>query len=282
MAKATVCLSYDFDAVSTWLWSYDSWDEPTRHSRGVFGAEVGAPRLLDLHDKYDVPATWFIPGHTIESFPEICGEVWDRGGDVQHHGWSHTGPATFESEEDERADVERAVDNIVDLTGRKPTGYRSPAWDFSAHTLDILADIGIRWESSKMASDFTPHYVYGGWEAPPDGPYVRGEPTDIVELPVSWQRDDWPPLTFTWARPHRMGYVPEDSIFQRWYDQFDWMYENVDDGVFILTMHPQVMGQAHRIMRLEALVQHMSTKPDVEFKLMDTVAEEWREANPPA
>jgi peptidoglycan/xylan/chitin deacetylase (PgdA/CDA1 family) len=282
MAKATVCLSYDFDAVSTWLWSYDSWDEPTRHSRGVFGAEIGAPRLLDLHDKYDVPATWFIPGHTIESFPEICGEVWDRGGDVQHHGWSHTGPATFESEEDERADVERAVDNIVDLTGRKPTGYRSPAWDFSSHTLDILSDIGIRWESSKMASDFTPHYVYGGWEAPPDGPYVRGEPTDIVELPVSWQRDDWPPLTFTWARPHRMGYVPEDSIFQRWYDQFDWMYENVEDGVFILTMHPQVMGQAHRLMRLEALVQHMSTKPGVEFKLMDTVAEEWREANPPA
>jgi peptidoglycan/xylan/chitin deacetylase (PgdA/CDA1 family) len=282
MAKATVCLSYDFDAVSTWLWSYDSWDEPTRHSRGVFGADIGAPRLLDLHDTYDVPATWFIPGHTIESFPEICGEVWDRGGDVQHHGWSHTGPATFESEEDERADVERAVDNIVDLTGRKPTGYRSPAWDFSSHTLDILSDIGIRWESSKMASDFTPHYVYGGWEAPPDGPYVRGEPTDIVELPVSWQRDDWPPLTFTWARPHRMGYVPEDSIFRRWYDQFDWMYENVDDGVFILTMHPQVMGQAHRIMRLEALIQHMSTKPDVEFALMDTVAEEWREANPPA
>ncbi|WP_142861064.1 polysaccharide deacetylase family protein [Salinigranum halophilum] len=282
MAQATVCLSYDFDAVSTWLWSYDSWDEPTRHSRGVFGAEVGAPRLLDLHDKYDVPATWFVPGHTIESFPEICGEVWDRGGDIQHHGWSHTGPATFESEEDERADVERAVDNIVDLTGRKPTGYRSPAWDFSSHTLDILADIGIRWESSKMASDFTPHYVYGGWEAPPDGPYVRGEPTDIVELPVSWQRDDWPPFTFTWARPHRMGYVSEDSIFRRWYDQFDWMYENVDDGVFILTMHPQVIGQAHRIMRLEALIQHMSTKPGVEFKLMDTVAEEWREANPPA
>lgn len=282
MAKATVCLSYDFDAVSTWLWSYDSWDEPTRHSRGVFGADIGAPRLLDLHDKYDVPATWFVPGHTIESFPEICGEVWDRGGDIQHHGWSHTGPATFESEEDERADVERAVDNIVDLTGRKPTGYRSPAWDFSSHTLDILSDIGIRWESSKMASDFTPHYVYGGWEAPPDGPYVRGEPTDIVELPVSWQRDDWPPLTFTWARPHRMGYVSEDSIFKRWYDQFDWMHENVDDGVFILTMHPQVMGQAHRIMRLEKLIQHMMTKPDVEFKLMDTVAEEWREANPPA
>jgi peptidoglycan/xylan/chitin deacetylase (PgdA/CDA1 family) len=271
-----VCLSYDFDAVSTWLWSYDSWDEPTRHSRGVFGANVGAPRLLDLHDKYDVPATWFIPGHTIDSFPEISGEVWDRGYDVQHHGWSHTGPATFESEEDERADVERAVDCIYDLTGRKPTGYRSPAWDFSSNTLDILDDIGIEWDSSKMASDFQPHWTYGGWSAPEDDAYDRGEPTDIVELPVSWQRDDWPPLTFTWSRPHRMGYVSEDSIFQRWYDQFDWMYENMDNGTFILTMHPQVMGQAHRISRLEEFIQHIQTKPGVEFKLMDDVASEWR------
>jgi peptidoglycan/xylan/chitin deacetylase (PgdA/CDA1 family) len=271
-----VCLSYDFDAVSTWLWSYDSWDEPTRHSRGVFGAEVGAPRLLDLHDKHDVPATWFIPGHTIDSFPEISGEVWDRGYDVQHHGWSHTGPATFDSEADERADVERAVDCIYDLTGRKPTGYRSPAWDFSSNTLDILADIGIEWDSSKMASDFQPHWTYGGWSAPEDDKYDRGEPTDIVELPVSWQRDDWPPLTFTWARPHRMGYVSEDSIFRRWYDQFDWMYDNMDNGTFILTMHPQVMGQAHRISRLEEFIQHIKTKPDVEFALMDDVASDWR------
>jgi len=276
MARATVCLSYDFDAVSTWLWSYDSWDMPTRHSRGVFGAEVAAPRLLDLHDKYDIPATWFVPGHTIDSFEEICGEVWDRGYDIQHHGWSHTGPATFETKEDEKADVERAIESIVDLTGRKPNGYRSPAWDFSANTLDILDEVGIEWDSSKMASDFRPHYVYAGWSAPEDGPYERGEPTDIVELPVSWQRDDWPPLTFTWSRPHRMGYTPEDTIFQRWYDQFDWMYDNVDDGVFILTMHPQVIGQAHRISRLEEFIQHITTKPDVEFKEMNTVVDEFR------
>lgn len=274
-----VCLSYDFDAVSTWLWSYDSWDMPTRHSRGVYGANVGAPRLLDLHDEHDIPATWFIPGHTIDSFPEISAEVWDRGYDIQHHGWSHTGPATYETKEDEKADVDRAIDSIVDLTGRKPTGYRSPAWDYSENTLDILDEVGIEWDSSKMASDFEPHWLYGGWSAPEDGAYDRGEPTDIVELPVSWQRDDWPALTFTWARPHRMGYVSEDSLFQRYYDQFDWMHENVDDGVFILTLHPQVIGQAHRISRLEELIEHMKSKDDVEFKEMDAVATEFRENN---
>ncbi|QFU81810.1 polysaccharide deacetylase family protein [Natronorubrum aibiense] len=252
---------------------------PTRHSRGVYGANVGAPRLLDLHDKHDIPATWFIPGHTIDSFPEISAEVWDRGYDIQHHGWSHTGPATYETKEDEMADVERAIDSIVDLTGRKPTGYRSPAWDYSANTLDILDEVGIEWDSSKMASDFEPHWLYGNWSAPEDGPYDRGEPTDLVELPVSWQRDDWPALTFTWARPHRMGYVSEDSLFQRYYDQFDWMHENVDDGVFILTLHPQVIGQAHRISRLEELIEHMKSHDDVEFEEMDTVATEFRENN---
>ena len=277
---STVCLSYDFDAVSTWLWSYDSWDQPTRHSRGVYGAEVAAPRLLDLHDKHDIPGTWFVPGHTIDSFPEICAEVWDRGYDIQHHGWSHTGPATFETKEDEEGDIKRAIDAIEDLTGRKPSGYRSPAWDFSAHTLDILQEVGIEWDSSSMASDFRPFYLNGGWSAPEDDPYDWGEATDIVELPVSWQRDDWPPLTFTWSRPHRMGYVSEDSIFQRWYDQFDWMDENLDDGVFILTMHPQVIGQSHRLLRLEEFIQHIQTKPDVEFETMDAVASRFRENNP--
>lgn len=279
MSNATVCICYHFDAVSTWLWAHNSWDMPTRHSRGVFGAEVGAPRLLDLHDEYDIPSTWSVPGHTIESFPEISGEVYDRGHEIQHHGWTHKGPSTFESKEAERQDIERGIESIRDLTGEKPVGYASPAWDFSEHTLDILRELDFLWDSSVMASDFHPHYVYGGWSAPEDGPYDRGEPTEIVELPASWQRDDFPPLTYTWSNPHRMGYHSEDSIFQRWYDQFDWMYENIDGGVFVLTLHPQVIGQAHRIMRLEALFQHMQSKDDVEFKQMTTVATEFKENN---
>jgi peptidoglycan/xylan/chitin deacetylase (PgdA/CDA1 family) len=281
MTNATVCLSVHFDAVSTWLWSFDSWDMPTRHSRGVYGADVGAPRLLDLFDQYDVSSTWCIPGHTIESFPEICGEVHDRGHGVQHHGWTHRGPSTYESKEAEKQDIERGIESIRDLTGRKPTGYASPAWDFSEHTLDILQELDFEWDSSVMQADFRPHYLHGGWNAPEDGPYERGEPTDILELPVSWERDDFPPFTYTWSRPHRMGYIPEDAIFQKWYDQFDWMYEHVDDGVFVLTLHPQVIGQAHRLMRLEAFLQHVRSKPGATFETMETAATEFRTANPP-
>jgi peptidoglycan/xylan/chitin deacetylase (PgdA/CDA1 family) len=276
MTNATICISYHFDAVSTWLWVYDSWSSPTRHSRGLFGVLDGAPRLLDLHDRYDVPSSWCIPGHTVESFPQICGEVHDQGHDVEHHGWTHHRFAGDDDYEAERDDFVRGIEAIEDLTGRTPTGYSSTAWEFSEHTLNILLELGFEWDSSIMAREFRPHYVYRGWSAPADAPYDRGKPTDLVELPVSWERDDWPPFTFTWSNPHMMAYIGEDLIFQKWRNQFDWMREHIDDGVYLLTLHPQVVGQSNRIHRLEALFQYMQSKPGVEFKTLETVAREFK------
>lgn len=274
MARANVCLTYDFDAVSLPLWVFDAWDAPTAQSRGLFGADVGVPRILDLHDEHDIPATFFTPGHTIDSFPEAAGEIHDRGYDIQHHGWDHISPLNYDSVEEEREDMERAVDSIYDLTGEKPTGFRSGAWALSEHTLGLLDELGFRWDSSLMATEFTPYWAPDGWEAPEDGPYQRGEPTDIVEIPPNWQRDDFPPLEFVWGG--NWGFAPADATFGRWRDQFDWMYENVDGGVYVLTMHPQVSGRSELIMRHEQLIEYMKRKPDVAFKTMDTVAEEFR------
>ena len=271
MSEATVCLTFDFDAVSAWL-HWEGRDGPTNLSRGVFGAEVGAPRILDLLAERDLPATWFTPGHTIDSFPEVCADVWSRGHDVQHHGWSHVSPSDYDSREAEQADVERGIESIVELTGRKPTGYRSPSWDFSEHTLDILLDLGFEWDSSGMAREFRPYYQRRDWEAPRDGPYVRGTPTDLVELPVSWQRDDFPPLAFVGR-----GFVDEAAIFRGWRESFDWMYDTVEDGVFVLTMHPQVVGQGRRLARFEKLLAHMQDRPGVRFETMASVAEAFRD-----
>lgn len=74
-----VCLGFDFDAVSGWLHGYEVIDSPTKLSRGESGARVGVPRILDLLDRLDVPATFFTPGHTIESHPEVSGDIHDRG-----------------------------------------------------------------------------------------------------------------------------------------------------------------------------------------------------------
>jgi peptidoglycan/xylan/chitin deacetylase (PgdA/CDA1 family) len=274
MAQATVALGLDFDAVSIWLHSYDFVDSPSKHSRGVYGAKVAAPRLLDLFDKLDVPATWFTPGHTIDSFPEISGEIHDRGYDIQHHGWKHTNPATYETKEDEKADVERAIDSIQDLTGEKPSGYRSPYWDYSTNTLDILRDLGFDWDSSLMGHDFQTYYVPEHIDVDPDEPYEVGEETEILEFPVSWKRDDFPPFAFIMGADSQGAAPDELQVFDMWEAQFDWMYDNVENGIFALTTHPQIIGQPPRTLYLEELIRHMQSKPDVEFKTFDEIAQD--------
>lgn len=269
--RATVCLTVDFDAVSSWIHSFGEGDSPTNLSRGVFGADVGAPRLLDLLDRYDLPTTWFVPGHTVESFPQVVEEVWARGHDVEHHGWSHTRPSNYADRASERADVERGVEAIESLTGRRPTGYRSPSWDFSPNTLEILQELGFEWDSSQMARDFELYRLREGWQAPADAPYERGTPTDVIEVPVSWQRDDFPALAFSRKR----GFADETAVFETWRRQFDWMRENVDGGVFVLTVHPQVIGQSHRLANLEPLLEHMLTADDVEFETVTSVVAEF-------
>jgi peptidoglycan/xylan/chitin deacetylase (PgdA/CDA1 family) len=249
-------------------------EHPQKHSRGIYGAEVAAPRLLDMFDRLDLPATWFTPGHTIDSFPEICGEIHDRGYNIQHHGWKHTFPANFETKEDEKADFERALDSIQDLTGEKPSGYRSPYWDFSKNTLEILQELGFEWDSSLMGNDFQTYYVRENWSADPDEAYEKGEETDILELPVSWKRDDWPPFQFIQGADSQGGAPDEKQVFDMWRAQFDWMYDNIDDGVFFLTNHPQVIGQPPRTLYLEELIRHMQSKPDVEFKTYEEIAQE--------
>lgn len=272
-AEATVALGFDFDAVSLWLHSFDFAESPTKHSRGTYGVDVGIPRILDVLDRMDIPATFFTPGHTINSFPETCGTIHDRGYSIQHHGWKHTNPSTFESKEAEREDIERAYESIRDLTGSPPDGYRSPAWDFSKHTLEILQDLGFKWDSSVMGHDFQTYNLSEDWSAPSDEPYERGQQTDILEIPVSWKRDDFPPFTFIRGISGAGAAPDEKQVFDMWREQFDWMYEHLDNGVFPLTLHPQVIGQPPRTRYLEELVNYMKEKPGVEFKTFNEIAE---------
>jgi peptidoglycan/xylan/chitin deacetylase (PgdA/CDA1 family) len=73
MAKEIfVGFGVDVDAVAGWLGSYGGEDSPDDISRGLFAGEVGSPRLLKLFNRLGIKTTWFIPGHSIETFP--CGQ----------------------------------------------------------------------------------------------------------------------------------------------------------------------------------------------------------------
>ncbi|MFN0148062.1 MAG: polysaccharide deacetylase family protein [Dehalococcoidia bacterium] len=276
MGQVSVCLTFDFDAISVKLGARGT-ASPSEISRGEFGA-VGAPRLLALLKRHEIRTTWFIPGHTIETYPETARAVAAAGHEVGHHNYCHENPRGL-SPDEERRILERGISCIEKLTGARPRGYRSPAWDHSPQTVELLVELGFAYDSSLMADDFTPYYCRTGDTASADGPFQFGPQVPLVEVPVDWTLDDWPYFGLNW-QAHHIGLRTPNEVFEVWAGEFDYMYANIDGGVFTLTMHPQIIGRGSRLLMLERLISHIAGRPGVAFRPLAEVAEAFRAANP--
>jgi len=126
MAKEIFCAyGVDVDAVAGWLGSYGGEDSPCDISRGMFAGEVGSARLLRLFDRFGIKTTWFIPAHSIETFPEQMQAVADAGHEIGAHGYAHENPVSMTPRQEEDV-LERSVALIEKLTGRRPRGYVAP------------------------------------------------------------------------------------------------------------------------------------------------------------
>lgn len=272
----SVCLTFDFDAISVWIGSMGS-KSPGNISRGEYGV-VGAGRLLELLKRFDIPATWFVPGHTIETYPEAARAVFEAGHEIGHHNYCHENPRTL-AEAREREVMERGIECITRLTGAAPAGYRSPAWDLSANTLGLLTELGFEYDSSLMGGDFAPYRPRIGDALSTDGPFEFGQPVDLVEIPVDWSLDDWPYFNVNWPA-HHVGLRTPDEVYAIWAAEFDYLYQRVGSGVYTLTMHPQVIGRGSRMLMLERLIEYCRGHEGVTFRTMGAVAAEWKQAHP--
>src|SRR5262245_63163609 len=105
-------------------------------ARGEYGARVGVPRILELLDRHGVGATFFVPGHTVESFPHETEAILERGHEIAHHSYAHVDPSG-QTRDEETADMERALD-VLEGIGVKPLGFRSPSADLSESTLELV------------------------------------------------------------------------------------------------------------------------------------------------
>lgn len=268
MPNSTICLSFDFDALSVWF-SYPQ-TSPAMLARGEYGARVGLPRVLELLRRHAIPATFFIPGHTVESFPREVESILAAGHEVGHHSYAHVNPGD-QTPDEERRDMERALAALL-AAGVTPTGYRSPSADFSAATLGLLEEYGFRYDSSLMADDFTPYRPRVGDVVSRDAPLVRGREARLWEIPVSFEFDDWPHFQFTFA-PYRNGTSAPSKVLEIWAADVDWMHANVDGGVLTAMMHPQVIGRAHRIAMLDQFIAHCRAHEGLSFARLGDVAQ---------
>ena len=286
MAKEILCAyGVDVDAVAGWLGSYAGEDSPDDISRGIFAGEVGTRRLLKMFDKYDMKTTWFIPGHSIETFPEETKMVVDAGHEVGMHGYSHENPISMTPEQEEKV-LLKCIALIEQVCGRRPTGYVAPWWEFSNVTNELLLKHGIKYDHSLMHKDFHPYYVRVGdsWtkidysKTPEEWmkPLVRGQETDLIEIPASWYLDDLPPMMFIKGAPNSHGFVNPRHLEEIWRDQFDYVYREEDYAVFGMTIHPDVSGRPQVILMLERLIEYISGHDGVRWATMDEIADDFK------
>jgi peptidoglycan/xylan/chitin deacetylase (PgdA/CDA1 family) len=256
--KVAVALSFDCDHETPSL--RDGEVLPGKLSQGEYGARVGVPRILKLLERFEAPSTFFMPAVSALLHEGEVKSYVDSGHEVALHGWIHERNTQLPADA-ERELTFRAADTLESLAGTRPSGIRTPSWDFSADTLRIIQELGLSYDSSLMADDDCYEVL------------ADSEPTGIVEVPVEWIRDDMAYFVmdrFSSLRP----YTPPRGVLSLWRDEFDVAY--AEGGVFQLTMHPHCIGHRSRITVLTELLEHIASHEGVWFATHAQIAEHVR------
>lgn len=269
MATHIATIGFDFDAMSGFI--SRGLTSPTPISRGEFGP-VAVPRILDLLKKYNIRASWFVPGHTLETYPTECKMIFDAGHEIGHHGWTHMPPNDMTREQEEGGLV-RANEQIRKLTGRYARGYRSPSWDLSPHSVELLLKYGFFYESSMMGNDHMPYRVRQGDVIELEKPAVFGKESRLIEMPVSWSLDDYPHFEFLRTKTSVLqGLMNAEAVLGNWIADFRYMKSITEWGILNYTFHPFVIGRGHRMMVLDTLLKTLADE-GATFMAMEDAAD---------
>jgi peptidoglycan/xylan/chitin deacetylase (PgdA/CDA1 family) len=253
-ARVCVALSFDSDHESSTL--REGSVSPGRLSQGEYGSRVAVPRILALLRRHGIRASFFVPAVVAMLHPDEQRRVVDEGHELAMHGWIHEFTSQL-TPAVERDLMQRAFETLAKLAGRPPVGVRCPSWDFSPATLGLIRELGLVYDSSLMADD-EPYELL-----------EDGEPTGIVELPVEWIKDDAPYFGMNRANAIR-PYTPPSAVLEIFKKEFDGAV--ADGGLFLLTMHPHIIGHRSRIGLLDDLIAHMKDVGDVWFTTHEDVA----------
>ena len=260
--RLTVALTVDHDAISD---SVRRADPPVKFSHGEFGPRVGAPRILALLERRGIASTWFVPGHTLETFPESTAAIIAGGHELASHGWYHEDFSEL-ADDEQRAILSRSFEALERAAGVPPRGWRAPYWALGERTLELVEAAGFRYDSSLMGDDYSLYRVrHGDRHSTADGT-SWGREGGLIEVPVYWALDDWPHFE---PGAGRDGLSAPSKVLEIWTDELRYAREYAPGGLLTVTVHPECIGRGHRMAMLERFIDAAEALDGVVFDRLD-------------
>ncbi|MBR3786631.1 MAG: polysaccharide deacetylase [Firmicutes bacterium] len=270
--KSAVMFSFDVDGDTTWENGNKGLPNGEKYikslSVGQYGPKRCVDRIMDMLERYNVRATFFVPGLTAERYPELIKRIAEAGHELGHHGYAHERFAGRTVEEQIEI-IEKSKKILEDLTGQDITGFRTPSGDWSIETPGLLYERGFRYSSS-MRGDDRPYRTV-----------IDGEETDLIEIPTKWEVDDYVAMAYNMYPAEPAG-QDRISCYRCVEDNFMREFEGHHRyGLCISFMsHPQVIGSPGRIRILDHLLKEITSREDVWVATGSEIADWYRDNYP--
>ena len=255
--KCPIVLGFDLDGVSGVI-NRDptSRNLPSLMSMRDYGPLIATPRILDLLERHQIKASFYIPGFIAETNIDLVKTIANSGHEIGHHGYMHEPPATL-TELEESNILDQGTEILTNLTGARPVGYRSPSWELSQHSVKLLKEKGFYYDSSLMGND-VPYTVETG----------IGK---LIEIPIHWELDDHPYFNYIPYLKQTNVISNPENVYDAWRSAFEGLYHY--ERSFVLTMHPWSIGRPGRLLMLDKLITHIKTFSGVQFFTAAELAE---------
>ena len=292
-----IALSVDVDCISGWLGTgFHPDNNLSDYSAGVFAGRVGVPRLIKLFTQLGIVEnmTWFIPGHSMETFPAEVKHIIESGAEIALHGYTHEGAPQM-TDEQQNDVLQKCIDLSTKLTGKIPKGWRAPLYQIKETTLTMLEEKGFEYGPyanqsimiyhSLLADSSLSHHDSQPYWAPKNDPIqapdfskpasswmqpesISAHSKHLVEIPCNWYAEDATPLNYYPHTANSHGYVSATQMEQMWKDRFTWLWENERDRennddlgflIYPLVLHPDCSGMAHIMGMVKRHVQWLQS-----------------------
>ena len=268
--KAAAAFTFDVDAESCTI-AHDptSTRRMSLMSHQSYGPRVAVPRLLKILERQEIQGTFFIPGFTAESYPDVVRRIVDGGHEVAHHGYLHE-PMQGINAATEASYLDRGLEALAKVAGVRPVGYRAPWWELNWHSPALLADRGFLYDSSLLDGDAP----YRMAVAPGDPGYSDSrdiDSRDIVEIPVDWALDDWEQYAF-YPGVTGSGVIESPAkVLEMWTLEAE--AHHAQGSCFVLTNHPFISGRPSKAVALEQLIERVKAMDGMWVTTFERIAE---------